>query len=402
MYQYFAVIIHLPFLAAALFGINCLSQTSNILAQPISASQSARMVARSRYKCDIAESDFSMAKVWEPKIFAEAASMPNEDVSSSKSHVVSSYSVRAVPASTKPVWGPNTSGPFFTGTAEVEPMGSWYVEPFMFDYRKHGSDSNTFTQKMAIGMGHRLEFDVLVPLIHNSAEPPATPNNTKVSEFGPGDTHLGFKYGLTTDTNTLKFLARPAIALTADFFLPSGNAANLSARRYGVDQFGNGTYQEGLSLLVHKRARPFAFYGQLGDLVEDPTNVSKGYGFNDGIDEVSSGTNVRMLDGNLLYYSGALEYVLNTKHGIGFVTEATGQSQSSRNLFFGKATAPSYSYLWLDPAVEFTWPAQKRFAITWGGGVALSVARKNYPRVLTPMLTATFYFNGPKGGRSAE
>jgi hypothetical protein len=31
-------------------------------------------------------------------------------------------------------WGPNTSGPFFTGTAEVEPVGSWYLEPFAYDF----------------------------------------------------------------------------------------------------------------------------------------------------------------------------------------------------------------------------------------------------------------------------
>ena len=36
-------------------------------------------------------------------------------------------------------WGPNTSGPFFTGTAEVEPIGSWYLEPFAYDYITPGS-----------------------------------------------------------------------------------------------------------------------------------------------------------------------------------------------------------------------------------------------------------------------
>ncbi|MFP5209728.1 MAG: hypothetical protein ACLGRW_10605 [Acidobacteriota bacterium] len=304
--------------------------------------------------------------------------------------------------SRKPYWGPTTSGPFFTGTAEVEPMGSRYWEPYLFDYRQTGSTSMNYNQKMAVGMGNNLEFDAQVPLILNIAKPPVTPAGTTVSQFGPGDAHLDFKYQLTEDANPYKFLARPAMALTADFFLPSGNASGLRPSRYGVDQFGNGTFQEGLSLLIHKRARPFEFYGQFGDLIEDPTTVSQGYSYNNGITSVQSGKNVRMIDGNLLYYSAAVEYVINSKRGIGVLAELDGQAQSLHNLFFGKATAPGYSYLSASPEVEYTWPARKNFAITWGAGVNLPVERGDFPHLFTPMATVTFCFNGPNGGRESQ
>jgi len=300
------------------------------------------------------------------------------------------------------VWGPTTSGPFFTGTAEVEPMGSWYEEPFLFDMRHGSSTSKNFNQKIAVGMGHNLEFDVQLPMLLNTAKSPTAPAGDAVSQFGPGDSHLSFKYELTNDADTCKFLARPAMTLTFDFIVPSGNTSGLRASRYGVDQFGNGTFQEGMSLLVRKRAKPFMIYGQFGDLIGDPTRVSKGYGFDNGITSIQAGRQVRMVDGNLLYYSAALEYVLNTRHGIGFLAELDGQSQSQHSLLFGKATAPSYSYLSAAPEVEFTWPARKNLAITWGAGVNLPVERGDYPRTVTPMFTVSFNFNGPNGGRSSQ
>jgi hypothetical protein len=299
-------------------------------------------------------------------------------------------------------WGPSTSGPFFTGTAEVEPRGSWYIEPYMFDFSRAASTSFNFNQKVAIGLGGNLELDSQAPMIFNIARPPATPPGTTKNQFGIGDTHLNLKYQLISDRNTYTFLARPAISLTADLFIPSGHFSGLRPSRYGVDQFGNGTFQEGLSVLVRKRAKPFSFYAQLGDLIEDPTNVSAGYGFNNGITSVPPGTHLHLIGGNLLYYSADLEYVLNSKHGVGILAEVDGQSQDQHNLLFGKATAPSYSYLSAAPEAEFTWPARRKLAITWGAGVNLPVERGDYPRVVAPMVTVTFNFFGPNGSRNSE
>jgi hypothetical protein len=304
--------------------------------------------------------------------------------------------------SRKPKWGPNTSGPFFTGTAEVEPAGSLYLEPYFFGFLKSGSSSLSFPQKIAVGMGHHLEFDAIIPLTQNRAEFPATPAGRSVSAFGPGDAHLSFKYQLTSDANTRSVWARPALTLTADFFLPSGNFTNLNPNLYGADQFGNGTFDEGVSLLVRKRAKPFVIYGQSGFLLQDSATVGPNYGFNNGVTSVPPGVDLEMVDGNLFYYSTALEYVLSTRHGVGFLTEMAGEAQTAHNLAFGRATAPSFSYLTLSPEAEFTWPTGKQFAITWGGGVAIPVERDDFVRQVTPMFTATFYFNGPQGGRGSH
>ena len=154
--------------------------------------------------------------------------------------------------------------------------------------------------------------------------------------------------------------------------------------------------------LIHKRAEPLELYGQFGELLVDPANVAQGYGYDNSINSVQSGTNVRMVDGNLLYYNAALEYVLKNRHGIGALAEFDGESQSGHNIFFGSATAPSFSYLSAAPEMEFTWQANRRLAILWGAGVNLPVERSDYPRVVTPMMTVTFNFIGPKGNRDTK
>lgn len=388
-----------------LFGGACRAQTASLPQRTVGSFQARPATGKGQFWQTLAPYGFSSSTSETPE-----AGMGKSQEESAVAHqpgdgreaFVRPVSDDDVQRRRKPSWGPTTSGPFFTGTAEVEPMGSRYLEPYMFAYRQVGSSSTDFNQKMAVGMGNHLEFDAQVPLILNTAKPPVTPAGTAVSQFGPGDAHLNFKYQLTSDTNTSKLFARPAMALTFDFFLPSGNASGLRPSRYGVDQFGNGTFQEGLSLLIHKRAHPFEFYGQFGDLIEDPTTVSQGYGYNNGMTTVQSGKNVRMIDGNLLYYSAAIEYVISSKHGIGLLAEVDGQAQSLHNLFFGRASAPGYSYLSAAPEVEYTWPAGKNFAITWGAGVNLPVERGDYPRVFTPMATVTFCFNGPNGGRESK
>lgn len=330
-----------------------------------------------------------------------SAPTPHPTVESSSVSGIAGFELTPyrAPRRGKRVWGPTTSGPFFTGTAEVEPLGSSYVEPFLFSNQKKGSSSNVLNQKMAMGLGNNLEFDAQMPMVVNTV---SGPSGQTVTQSGPGDLHLDVKYQLTQDANTSKLFARPALGLTTDFYFPTGKFSGLQPSLYGADQFGNGTFQQGMSLLIHKRVEPFSLYGQVGDLIADPTHVSQGYGYDNGVAMVTSGQNVRMVDGNLLYYSGAIEYVMNTKHGVGVLAEMNGQSQSSRNLIFGKATAPAYSYLAVAPEVEFTTPMGKHAGITWGAGVDVPVERGNFPRVVTPMVTATFYFNGPNGGRSSE
>jgi hypothetical protein len=69
-------------------------------------------------------------------------------------------------------WSPNTSGPFFTGTAEVDPIGSWYLEPiFAYDFLTAGSSSLYNPIRFSIGLGHDLELDTFIPLIQNWESP---------------------------------------------------------------------------------------------------------------------------------------------------------------------------------------------------------------------------------------
>jgi len=295
-------------------------------------------------------------------------------------------------------WGPNTSGPFFTGTAEVEPVGSWYLEPFAYDDLSPGSSSLYMPMRLAVGLGHNLEFDTFLPLIQNWQSPPLTPQGTSSSHFGVGNTHFEVKWELTSDENVFLPLAMPAIALTFDFWIPSGQYQNLNPQDYGADQLGNGTYNEAIMLLVRKHVKPFMFYFQLGDIVENPATVGVGYTMNNGQTSINT-PNFHMVDGNLLYYAAAFEHVINTEWGAGYLLEIYGESQSGQNLFFGAANAPPWSFLWAAPEVEVTWPHEKKFTATWGAGVALPVYQSDYPRTVTPMGTVTLYFNGPFGYR---
>ncbi len=296
-------------------------------------------------------------------------------------------------------WGPNTSGPFFTGTAEVDPIGSWYIEPvFAYDFLSAGSSSLYNPMRLSIGLGHNLELDTFIPLIQNWESPPLTPAGITASHFGAGNTHFEIKWQLTSDGNVYLPLSRPAIGLTFDFWIPSGQYQNLNPQDYGADQLGNGTYNEAVMLLVRKHVKPFMIYLQVGDIVENPATVGVGYTFNNGLTS-NSQPSFHMVDGNLLYYAGAFEHVINTEWGAGYLIEVYGESQSGQNLFFGAANAPPFSFLWWAPEVEMTWPHTPKFSVTWGAGVAMPVYEANYPTTVTPMGTATLYFNGPFGYR---
>ncbi|MHB1564800.1 MAG: hypothetical protein ACYCXP_12050 [Leptospirillum sp.] len=298
-------------------------------------------------------------------------------------------------------WGPNTSGPFFTGTAEVEPIGSWYLEPFAYDFMTPGIAASSLSMplRLAVGLGHNLEFDTYLPLVQNwQGADPSQGIDHSASHFGVGNTHFEIKWQLSSDDDVYLPLARPAVALTFDFWIPSGQYQNLNPQDYGTDQLGNGTFNEGVMLLVRKHFKPFMVYLQLGDIIENPSTVGSGYTFNNGLASPNI-PDFHMVDGNLTYYAGALEDVINTDWGAGCLLEFYGETQSGTSLLFGTANAPVWSFFWLAPELEITWPSTHKFAATWGAGVALPVYQSNYPRTYTPMGTATLYFNGPFGYR---
>jgi len=296
-------------------------------------------------------------------------------------------------------WGPNTSGPFFTGTAEVEPVGSFFYEPYWYDYLQPGLGFSTLSmpQRLSVGLIKNWEFDVSVPLISNTGTYPTTPAGTAISNFGIGDTLVWLKQQLTDDGDPFHFWSRPAMTLEYQFTLPTGHYLNLNPQMYTVDQTGDGTFNEGIYLILRKHFRPFMLYLQLGDIVENPTQVETGFTFNNGIASTTKSQNV--VNGNLLWFSGAFEHVLNDEWGAGYVLEFFGESQAGQSLFFGAANAPAWSFLWIDPGLELTWPDTEKVSVTWGVGMGLPVYQSNYPTTYTPMGTITVYYNGPFGYR---
>lgn len=290
-------------------------------------------------------------------------------------------------------WSPNTSGPFFTGTAETEPLGSAYFEPITYAYLSSGGTTVSNLLKVAVGLGHQLEFDVSAPLVY------ATGRESGASSTGWGDTNVQIKWQLTSDADTNEIRAVPATSLTFGITAPTGNYEDLDPAKQGVDQFGNGTVNEAIGLLIRKRARPFMFYAQLNEIVQNPTHAQGGYTFNDGLTRVPTGTSIRMVDGNLLYYTAVFEHVMNARWQAGYLFELFGEWQSGQSLFFGSANAPAWSFLWSAAELELTWPRKERFAATWGIGAALPVYTNNYHRNYTVMGTVTLYYNGRGGSR---
>ncbi|MGC9292818.1 MAG: hypothetical protein ACP5EP_08850 [Acidobacteriaceae bacterium] len=298
-------------------------------------------------------------------------------------------------------WGPLTSGPFFTGTAEADPPKSGYYEPWVFDTLTSslGQSQYSMPQRISYGIWNNLEVDSYVPLNYNKVGPPSTSSGQTVTAYGTGNYHIELKRQLTSDADTHRFWARPALAITYQQWIPTGKYRNLNPALYGADQMGSGTYNEGLNLLARKRFKPFEGYFQFGNIIEDPTHVGGGYTYNNGYSTVPNGEVLRVVNGDLLYYAGALEHVLNSKHGFGYLIEYNGEAQNKRNLIFGHANAPSWNFLHISPEAEYTWPNKKGFAMTWGGGIALPAEQSGYARSKVPMFTVTFYRNGPQGYR---
>ncbi len=291
-------------------------------------------------------------------------------------------------------WGPATSGPFYTGTAEAEPLGSDFVEPWVYDQQKPNEHMTSLfmPQRLDLGVGQGWDFSISIPLVENQLP--------GVNASGVGDTTMWFKREIIEDADTYHFWARPAVSMEALFVLPTGQYQNLNANLNGADQTGSGTFDESIQLLMRKRFKPFSLYAQVGDYIENPTSVETGFGFNNGIQSALHPMTV--VNGNLLNYSLCLEQVFNDQWGLGYVLELSGESQSGQSLFYGSANSPSWSYLWGDAGLEMTWPNNDSYAVTWGAGMTWPIEQANYPRTYSPMATVTVNFLGKKGYRGQE
>ncbi len=296
-------------------------------------------------------------------------------------------------------WGPNTSGPFFTGTAEVEPVGSFFIEPYVFDFLQPslGTSILSMPERISIGVSKNWEFDVSIPIVINQGTYPTTPPGQSIQNLGVGDTLLWFKRQLTEDGDVFSFWSRPAMTLEAQFTLPTGHYLNLEPSQYTTDQTGDGSFNEGIYFILRKHFKPFMIYFQAGDILLNPTTVGPGYTMDNQMGMTTQPQ--KIINGNLLYYAGAFEHVLNDTWGAGYVLEFFGESQAGQSLLFGAANTPAWSFIWIDPGIEITWPYKGPINITWGAGMAFPLYQSNYPQTYTPMGTITVYYNGPFGYR---
>jgi hypothetical protein len=281
-------------------------------------------------------------------------------------------------------WVDNTSGPMYTGTADVMPGGSFYFEPYYFNYRTHGSTNTTVPLKLAYGVGHHIELDAFTALEYVGS------GGIAGSSFQLGDTTAQAKMQVAKETDRYHFLTLPSIGFSVDVNIPTGHLQSPKPNLAGGSQTTNDTWNEQFNLLIRKQFKPFQLYLEGTEIIQNPVNVVGPYQFNNGVTSIGAGVPFHVVDGNVLAASGALEQVLHPKSGLGYLIEINGQSQSTHSLIFGSATAPAFSYINITPEAEYTWPAKGRFPITWGAGVSINAARSDYPRQLIPMFTVTF------------
>jgi hypothetical protein len=289
-------------------------------------------------------------------------------------------------------WVDNTSGPMYTGTADVMPGGSFYVEPFYFNYRKPGGSNTSIPWKFAYGLGHKIEADLFVPLDYAGA----TPSGAGAIELG--DTTLQGKFELHKEADRYSFRRAPSVGVSVDVNIPTGHLKSAKPSATGGSQTTNNTWNEQVNLLVRKQFKPFEYYFEATELVQNPVDVAGPYDFNNGLVSLAPGQRFHVVDGNVLAADATLEHVLIPRHGFGYLVEMNSERQSGHSLLFGRATAPRFSYLDLSPELETTWPAKGRFPVTWGAGVTFTAFQSDYQRQLIPMFTMTLNGN-LHGGR---
>lgn len=293
----------------------------------------------------------------------------------------------SIPADASQRWVDNTSGPFYTSTADVLPGGSFYIEPFFFNYRTVGGSNFSLPMKLAYGVGHKMEFDLTMPTDYTGATAEIP------SSLAYGDTVVQLKLELHKETDRYRFRRMPSLGLSFDLNIPTGQLKSAKPNLAGGSQTTNNTWNEQFNISARKQFKPFQLYLEGTEIIQNPTTVTGPYDYNNGLNSIPPGVQAHVIDGNVLAAAVTLEHVLIPKHGFGYLIEMNTQKQFENSAFFGKATAPAFGYVNLSPEIEVTWPATGRFPLTWGGGVTFTAARNNFPRQLTPLFTVTFNGN---------
>jgi hypothetical protein len=255
-------------------------------------------------------------------------------------------------------WAPLTAGPIVAGTAEVNPVGTWwYSAASYFQKLADAKYVDINTEGVGVGLGKNLGFNASVPVI-----PFPTDNYYQQQQYW-------FKWQINRDEETHHLLALPAFGMETRF----------------VDQSGDD--KEGVFFMAHKRFKPFELYAQLGAYSDNPIGNGPGA--------------PETLNGMPFNYAISFEDVLSDAHSAGYVIEAFGQNQSNVS-FYGKTNAPSWGYFSIAPEIEFNWPNKKSFALAWDFGCFIPVYAYNYVYGFTPMINLVYYFNWKDKSRMSQ
>ncbi|EQD48682.1 hypothetical protein B1A_13951, partial [mine drainage metagenome] len=180
-------------------------------------------------------------------------------------------------------WGPLTSGPFFTGNANTVPVGSFFVRSAWSDNLMFGQGLNLSSMtgefRIDVGLMKNLEMNLVVPLGINSQDSAGT-NNQRITRWGVGDTVIFFRYNFLLENDVYSLWHRPSLTIEPQFVFPTGKYTELSPTANGLDQMGNGTFNEGLYLIAKKSSKPFRLFFMAGDIVQNPTTVGENYASN--------------------------------------------------------------------------------------------------------------------------
>jgi hypothetical protein len=282
-------------------------------------------------------------------------------------------------------WNPQSSGPFFTGTADTTPPGSFFAEAYAYYGVQPNSNSLSIPMRFDQGIVPSVEFNVSVPYQHTWVK---GPNGLSGSGGGVGDSQIFFKFRILEEK-----AVRPSLAIETTLTLPSGNATNLDPTKNGADQTGQGSLAETLTLLARKKLQPFKIYGQLSYTRAATVQMQPGYSLTN-LNSLAPGQTV--VPGDNLYLSLAFEHILNDSSCFGYLFELYGNHVFQTNLLSGNASTMSWTQVSVAPELEIN----SSDSIQWAAGMTFPFASVNGPpRNMTYMLTVTWQYDGPLGHR---
>ncbi len=294
------------------------------------------------------------------------------------------------------MFNPWYAGPLLTGSANVAPMGSIVLQPYVFvtnHYARFNSrrDSICLPDLVQVNTPFILQTGLL-PRVDITVTPQYIYNHQNaISYNGIGDTSLALGISLFQET---PYIPAMKVGITESF--PTGKYENLSSNKNGLDALGSGSYATTFSFNVSKviwwsLLHPTRLRLSLNYKVSSKVEVEELNAYGGG-----NGTKGKVKPGDSFTTNFAFEYSLNQKWvfatDFSYVcskktrfrgtlgTSATGEAAS--------VGAPDSDQLSLAPALEYLFTPN--IGILAGGW--FSVYGKNSFHFASGVLTVTALF----------